>query len=48
MYNNTSRHPLGANWDNRPCNFNYIINFGWVKYAVTVALAVALRFLCCG
>lgn len=29
------------------CNLNYTINFGWVKYVVTVVLAIALRFLCC-
>ena len=47
-YDNTNKHPLGAN-DFNPYKFNYIYpNYSWVKYVVTAVVAIGLRFLCCG
>lgn len=45
-YGYTNKRPLGAN-DFPPKAHFYRPNYAWVKYAVTVLLAIALRFLCC-
>lgn len=47
MMYTTSKRPLGAN-DSCKFTINVTTNsYAWVKYAVVVLLAVALRFLCC-
>lgn len=48
MYTNTSRSPLGANWDTREKIHIHTNSDAWVKYVVVALLAVAIRFLCCG